>query len=81
MVLGVRPEHLHPVASGGLQAIINVVEPTGPETHIYARLGEWEVCAVTRERSEMQAGAPIALGFAAERAHLFDAATGAAFRD
>jgi multiple sugar transport system ATP-binding protein len=80
VVLGVRPEHLHPTPEGGLAATINVVEPTGPETHIYARLGGTEVCAVTRERSELQAGAPIALGFAPERAHLFDAATGAALR-
>jgi multiple sugar transport system ATP-binding protein len=79
VVLGVRPEHLQPVASG-LNATINVVEPTGPETHIYARLGEQEVCAVSRERSELQAGAPIVLGFPPERAHLFDAATGAALR-
>ena len=80
VVLGVRPEHLHPTASGGLSAVIAVVEPTGPETHIYARLGQIELCAVTRERSELQAGASIGLGFAPERAHLFDATTGAALR-
>jgi multiple sugar transport system ATP-binding protein len=80
VVLGVRPEHLRPTADSGLAAVINVLEPTGPETHIYARLGESEVCAVTSDRSELQAGAPIRLSFPPERAHLFDAATGAALR-
>jgi multiple sugar transport system ATP-binding protein len=80
VVFGVRPEHLRPTLGAGLPAIINVLEPTGPETHIYARLGAYEVCAITSERSEMQAGAPITLTFPPERAHLFDAATGAALR-
>lgn len=81
VVLGVRPEHLRPTAGAGLTAVVNVLEPTGPETHIYARIGASEVCAITSERLEMQAGAPISLAFPPERAHLFDAATGAALRD
>jgi len=80
VVLGVRPEHLRPTPGAGLPAIISVLEPTGPETHIYARLGATEVCAITNERSEMQAGSPINLSFPPERALLFDAATGAALR-
>ena len=80
VVLGVRPEHLRPTAGAGLAATINVLEPTGPETHIYARLGVQEVCAITNEREERRAGAPITLAFSPDRAHLFDAATGAAIR-
>jgi multiple sugar transport system ATP-binding protein len=80
VVLGVRPEHLRPTTGAGVSATINVLEPTGPETHIYAKVGNNEVCAITNEYVDMRAGSPITLTFPAERAHLFDAASGAALR-
>jgi multiple sugar transport system ATP-binding protein len=80
VVLGVRPEHLRPTTGVGVSATINVLEPTGPETHIYAKVGNNEVCAITNEYVDMRAGSPITLSFPVERAHLFDAASGAALR-
>jgi multiple sugar transport system ATP-binding protein len=80
VVLGLRPEHLRPTNGAGLSATINVVEPTGPETHIYAKLGDQEVCAITSERLPLRAGDTITLGFAPEHVRLFDADTGKALR-
>jgi multiple sugar transport system ATP-binding protein len=80
VVLGVRPEHLRPTNGAGVTATINVLEPTGPETHIYAKLGESEVCAITGAYADMRAGEPITLAFPPDLAHLFDAASGAALR-
>ena len=75
VVVGVRPEHLRPTTGAGLAATINVVEPTGPETHIYAKLGPREVCAITSDRRPLKAGEAITLGFAPENVRLFDAAS------
>jgi multiple sugar transport system ATP-binding protein len=81
VVFGIRPEHLRPTTHGpGLRATVNVLEPTGAETHIYAKLGQREVCAITSERLPLQAGETAMLTFPPERAHLFDAATGVAIR-
>ncbi len=59
---------------------VNVLEPTGAETHIYAKLGQTEVCAITSERLPLRAGETAMLTFPPERAHLFDAASGVAIR-
>jgi multiple sugar transport system ATP-binding protein len=80
VVVGVRPEHLRPTSGAGLPATINVLEPTGPETHIYAKLGELEVCAITGERLALKAGDAVTLAFAPQHAHLFDVQTGKAIR-
>ncbi len=80
VVLGIRPEHLRPAKGPGLRATVNVLEPTGAETHIYAKLGQREVCAITSERLPLRAGETAMLTFPPERAHLFDAASGVAIR-
>ena len=46
VVYGIRPEHLK--LGEGQQGQGLVIEPTGPEIHIYADLGGQEVCAITR---------------------------------
>jgi multiple sugar transport system ATP-binding protein len=73
---GVRPEHFHPSPNGGIEARINVVEPTGPEVHIYADLGGQEICAISRDRTEFTPGEAITLAPERGRIHLFDAETG-----
>ena len=73
---GVRPEHLAESQDGvGVQAKINVIEPTGPETHIYADLAGQEVCAISRERLAWQPDSDIKLQPMLEHVHLFDAGT------
>ena len=48
-VYGVRPEHFT-IADDGAEAEIVVVEPTGSETQVFAKLGGEQVVAVFRER-------------------------------
>jgi multiple sugar transport system ATP-binding protein len=79
VVYGVRPEHLAVVAEGsGVAATVSVLEPTGPEIHVFAMLGEDEVCAITDDREVAGAGAAIGLSPRLSRVHLFDAETGQA---
>ncbi|RVT83376.1 sn-glycerol-3-phosphate ABC transporter ATP-binding protein UgpC [Rhodobacteraceae bacterium CCMM004] len=77
---GIRPEHLS-LADDGLAAQVGVVEPTGSETHVVARLGHdgsgQEITAVFRERHALSPGQPIHLRPAAGHGYLFDAETGA----
>jgi multiple sugar transport system ATP-binding protein len=79
VVYGIRPEHLRPVSSGGaVQVKADVMEPTGPELHVYATLGGEEICAVTGERLAIEPGQVIGLAPVLDSAHLFDAETGRA---
>ncbi len=81
VVYGIRPEHLEPRPdTGTLAATTQVVEPTGPENHVYASLGGVEVCAITRDRIEFKPEAPVRLTPDLERVHLFDADTGMVIR-
>jgi multiple sugar transport system ATP-binding protein len=77
VVFGVRPEHLELASDGqGLPAKVVVVEPTGADTQVFAKIGESDVTAVFRERHDFRAGDAIRLIPDHERTHLFDAATG-----
>jgi multiple sugar transport system ATP-binding protein len=75
MVYGIRPEHLD-LADDGFDAEVIVIEPTGSETQLFARLGEQEIVAVFRERHDFQPGQKIRLRPRAPVAHLFDATSG-----
>ncbi len=74
VVYGIRPEHL--TLGSGVAATVNVVEPTGPEMHIYAELGGQEVCAITSERVSLTREQTIGLAPKLDRVHLFDAESG-----
>jgi len=77
VIYGIRPEHLDLVSGkGGIPAKVSVTEPTGPEIHIYADLGEEEICAIIDERRELKRGATIHLAPELDRVHLFDAESG-----
>jgi len=75
VIYGIRPEHLE-IASDGFEAEVVVIEPTGSETQLFARLGEQEIAAVFRERHEFAPGQRIQLRPRAECAHLFDPSSG-----
>jgi multiple sugar transport system ATP-binding protein len=76
---GIRPEHLRPSTNGvGLPAKVAVVEPTGPDIHIYADLGGQEVVSVTSERLELSPDSEIRLVPNLQRVHLFDQDSGKA---
>jgi multiple sugar transport system ATP-binding protein len=81
VIFGTRPEHLALAAPGeGLPAEVVVVEPTGADTQVFAKIGATEVTAVFRERHEFRAGEAIRLAPDHERTHLFDAASGKSLR-
>lgn len=79
VIYGIRPEHLS-VSSidQGVPAPVSVLEPTGPEIHVFAMLGDEEVCAITDDRDVPGAGATVGLVPKLSRVHLFDAETGKA---
>ena len=77
VVFGIRPEHLDVVAAGkGVPATVDVVEPTGAVTFIFARLRDIPVCAALNSRQLPRPGERIGLLPQEDRIHLFDAATG-----
>jgi multiple sugar transport system ATP-binding protein len=75
VILGIRPEHLE-IAADGFEAEVVVVEPTGSETQVFARLGGQEIAAVFRERHEFAPGQRIRLRPRADCLHLFDPSSG-----
>src|SRR5271163_626522 len=74
-VYGVRPEHFT-IADDGAEAEIVVVEPTGSETQVFAKLGGEQVVAVFRERHQFSPGDKVRLKPNPSLVHLFDEATG-----
>ena len=78
VVYGIRPEHMDLGGEGlGFDAEVVVVEPTGSETQLVARVGGQDIVAIFRERHELTPGQKIRLRPRAEVAHLFDKDTGA----
>lgn len=74
-IYGIRPEHFT-IADDGAEAEIVVVEPTGSETQVFAKLGGEEVVAIFRERHQFNPGDKIRLKPDQRVVHLFDDATG-----
>jgi multiple sugar transport system ATP-binding protein len=79
VVYGIRPEHLVPSPSGsGIAAKVIVVEPTGPEMHIYTEIAGTEVCAVSRDHLDYRPDQDIRLSPMLDQVHLFDQDSGKA---
>lgn len=74
-VYGVRPEHFS-LVDDGTEVTVQVVEPTGSETQVVARLGDQDVIAVFRERHRFKPGDTIRLRPDPALVHLFDAGSG-----
>lgn len=79
VLYGIRPEHLIPSESG-LKASISVVEPTGPETHLFCHLSGHDVCAISRERMNWKADEVVSLEPIVDYVHVFDAQTDQAIK-
>ncbi|MDB5527370.1 MAG: transporter ATP-binding protein [Devosia sp.] len=75
VVYGVRPEHLT-IAATGIPAVVLVVEPTGSETHIFAKVGNQDVTVLVRERMSVAPGDTIYLQPKDNSIYLFDKGTG-----
>ena len=76
VVYGIRPEHID-IGEGGLPARVSVLEPTGSETQVFARLGSDAIDAVVKDRLDVQPGEEIPLRIDPRRVHVFDGASGA----
>jgi multiple sugar transport system ATP-binding protein len=74
-IYGIRPEHFV-LAEDGVEATIQVVEPTGAEIQVVAKLGGEDIIAVFRERHQLSPGDKIRLKPDPRLVHLFDQATG-----
>jgi multiple sugar transport system ATP-binding protein len=74
-VYGVRPEHFV-IADDGADAEVQVVEPTGSEIQVVAKVGGEDVIAVFRERHQFNPGDKIRLKPDPRLVHLFDEPSG-----
>jgi len=74
-IYGVRPEHFT-LAETGAEVTIQVVEPTGSEIHVFAKLGDEPIVAVFRERHQLKPGDRVRLMPDPRLVHLFDVETG-----
>jgi multiple sugar transport system ATP-binding protein len=78
VIVGVRPEHLSIGAErDGFAGTVSVVEPTGADTLVFARIANVDVCAMFRERHDFKPGETVRLAIDPAHLHVFDAATGA----
>ena len=74
---GIRPEHFVIGEAEDAMAIkVDVVEPTGSETHIYGTIGADTVRAVFRDRVHARPGDLLPVTVDPGNVHLFDKATG-----
>lgn len=77
VVYSFRPEHLKlGTADSAVSAKIQVIEPTGADTHVYCEFCGTQICAVFSERLAFKPGEAIWLLPEKEFVHLFDSATG-----
>jgi multiple sugar transport system ATP-binding protein len=74
-IYGIRPEHFI-IADDGAEAEVQVVEPTGSELQVMAKIGGDDVIALFRERYRFKPGDKIRLKPDLALAHLFDEPTG-----
>jgi multiple sugar transport system ATP-binding protein len=74
-ICGVRPEHFA-LADDGAEAEVLVVEPTGSELQVVAKMAGDDIIAVFRERHQFKPGDKIRLKPDPRLVHLFDETTG-----
>ncbi len=75
VTFGVRPEHFT-IAGDGVEAEVIVIEPTGSETQVVAKMAGHDVVAIFRERYDFSPGQKVKLKPQANVVHLFDKDTG-----
>ncbi|MCA0035574.1 ABC transporter ATP-binding protein [Mesorhizobium sp. B263B2A] len=78
---GIRPEHfIIGEAADAMALKVDVVEPTGSETHVYGSIGVDAVRAVFRDRVPVRPGDLLPVSVDPGKIHLFDTATGLPLR-
>lgn len=74
-VYGIRPEHLD-IVETGVEATVQVVEPTGSETLVSASIGEQTILVALRDRFNAGPDARISILPRVAKVHLFDSESG-----
>ena len=78
MQLGIHPEQITLAPeTGGITVDVDVVEPTGPETFVLARLGKHEMPARLGDECYLREDETVTIGVDVNRNVLFDADSGA----
>ncbi len=72
---GIRPEHID-IGAGGVPARVSVLEPTGSETQVFAKVGKDSLDAVVKDRIGARPGDEVSFVIDTRRVHLFDRETG-----
>jgi len=80
VVFGIRPENIADKSSdavngGTVEAMIEAVEPMGPETYLYANTGAHSFVARLSADCGVEGGRKVTLVFDMSKAHFFDPAT------
>jgi multiple sugar transport system ATP-binding protein len=74
---GIRPGDIHLAPAGqGIAAKVIVVEPTGAETELLLQVGDAQIVAVLHGRTAAQPDSTVHLAIDADKAHVFDGASG-----
>jgi multiple sugar transport system ATP-binding protein len=80
VVLGIRPEHLTlapvPGLAFALPFHVDLIEPTGAESHVYGRCADTQVVAALSRRDVIELGQAVQLRGLCEHIHVFDKASG-----
>jgi multiple sugar transport system ATP-binding protein len=71
VIAGIRPEHI--TCGTAIAATVELVEPIGHESIVYASAGSEKLVAIFDPHDAPRAGETIAFDVAADRVHLFDA--------
>jgi multiple sugar transport system ATP-binding protein len=74
-IYGIRPEHIL-LRQDGIPATVQLVEPTGSETQVLARIGDTMLTCAFRERIGARPGDTIGILPDPALVHLFDAGSG-----
>ena len=74
--VGIRPENYLFAEDGPLHLTVEVVEPTGPETHVFGQICDEDVRCVFRLRLDPAPGTILRLTAEPQHIHLFDAGSG-----
>jgi len=75
-IYGIRPEHMRLANGDGIPATVQLVEPTGSETQVLARIGNTPLTCAFRERVSAGPGETIHIAPDLGLVHLFDGKTG-----
>jgi multiple sugar transport system ATP-binding protein len=75
ITIGVRPEHLK-IGDRGWDATVSVIEPTGSETQVTARVNGHQVRILVSGRTGVGPGDSIKIAVEGRHVHVFDTASG-----